>query len=225
MLKIYSIIALALMATACSSTGVKQGTYSCSLDETNPSAACASLSDAYNASKKVNPKATYKAQSAFDPKAQRASGGMQGGPVNYFEGAGAPVPTVGAQEGAPVFKQPKVMRAWVAPYVDADGNLHSGEYSYFSTPGQWNYGTTKQNGAASGIYQPADPSNLGFDANVASPNRKAPATPSSVTTSDRGASNAAARAQANPVIPATPASNPTMPSADNITQPYQRLAN
>jgi type IV conjugative transfer system lipoprotein TraV len=68
--------------------------------------------------------------------------------------------------GRPVFKEPQVHRVWIAPYVDADGNLRSGEYTYFSTPGEWNYGTTTAQGAAgsSTMFAPTKGGNtaLGF---------------------------------------------------------------
>ncbi|KWU17818.1 hypothetical protein AS149_13945 [Burkholderia cenocepacia] len=123
----------------------------------------------------------------------------------------------------PVFKQPKVMRVWVAPYVDADGNLRSGEYAYFATPGEWNYGSLNKPGAASGMFQPTRPGQLGFNP------------------TDKRAGQAS-QGSANPAKPpeAPPAQEfkPTIPAAANgstgtaapatqggITQPYQRLSN
>jgi hypothetical protein len=95
----------------------------------------------------------------------------------------------------------------VAPYVDADGNLRTGEYTYFNTPGKWNYGTTKAPGAASGIFGPGKPNTLGF-----TPTDKKPVTQS---------------APAKPSAPSATPSNGTTSapakSAGNITQPYQKL--
>jgi type IV conjugative transfer system lipoprotein TraV len=72
--------------------------------------------------------------------------------------------------GKPVFQEPQVHRVWIAPYVDANGNLRSGEYTYFNTPGQWNYGTTTAQGsaAASTMFAPVKGGNgtLGFNPNV-----------------------------------------------------------
>src|SRR5690606_17618151 len=84
-----------------------------------------------------------------------------------------------AQQGMPVFQQPKVMRVWLAPYVDADGNLRSGEYTYFATPGAWNYGSLQTPGQASGVYEPSRPDQLGFNPNEVSSKRSArtPAAP------------------------------------------------
>lgn len=67
------------------------------------------------------------------------------------------------EHGQPVFRQPRVYRVWLAPYVDADGNLRSGEYTYFSTPGEWAYGTTREAGSASSAtFGPQRPDQLGF---------------------------------------------------------------
>ena len=70
--------------------------------------------------------------------------------------------------GEPVFKQPKVYRVWIAPYVDADGNLRSGEYTYFSTPGQWAYGSLRTPGSASAgtLFAPSKTTALGFKPDV-----------------------------------------------------------
>lgn len=220
------LLTVSALLSACAGTSTRPGTYACPLNTTDPSAPCASIQDAYAASSKIAPNPGYKVQSVFDPNAkQKADVSVQANGANprgYFANGAQPVPSVG-QEGNPVFRQPKVMRAWVAPYVDADGNLHSGEYSYFSTPGEWNYGTMKKPGAASNVYSPADPSNLGFDANVVDTrqqSRKAAPTPSSVannpaTMNPAGASNAAAKNAANPVVPSI---------NNSVTQPYQRLS-
>jgi hypothetical protein len=72
--------------------------------------------------------------------------------------------------GRPVFNQPTVHRVWIAPYIDADGNLRSGEYTYFNTPGEWNYGTTTTQGSASAstMFAPIKPkdNSLGFTPSV-----------------------------------------------------------
>lgn len=46
-----------------------------------------------------------------------------------------------AKSGDPVFHQPKVFQVWTGAFVDAEGNLHDGHTSWFSTPGRWAYGT------------------------------------------------------------------------------------
>jgi len=67
------------------------------------------------------------------------------------------------QVGMPVFKEPRVYRAWIAPYIDSSGNMHSGQYVYFSTPGEWSYGSLTRSGEASpGLYGPIPPQDSFF---------------------------------------------------------------
>jgi len=135
----------------------------------------------------------------------------------------APAPVVGTshfpapdQNGMPVFEQPKVMRVWIAPYVDADGNLRSGEYAYFSTPGKWNYGGMRKPGAASGIFEPSRPDALGFKANEITPQTTRPSAPPARSSN---AANSAPGQQNSAPASVVPANDP----ASAITQPYQRL--
>lgn len=222
------LLAVSGVISACSSASTRPGSYACPLNTSDPSAPCASIQDAYSASNKVAPNPGYKVQSVFDHNAKQRSDSsataLGTNPKGYFANGAQPVPTVGSQEGNPIFRQPKAMKAWTAPYVDADGKLHSGEYTYFNTPPQWNYGTLKQKGSAGSVYGPADPSNLGFDPSMA-PN----ATQQSAR--QRGnaptpASNAAAKSVATPALPTADAIRGTGSSASDsqITQPYQRLA-
>lgn len=51
------------------------------------------------------------------------------------------------KSGEPVFHQPKVFQVWSSAFVDAEGNLHDGHASWFSTPGRWAYGTVDKPGA------------------------------------------------------------------------------
>jgi len=105
--------------------------------------------------------------------------------------------------GQPLFKEPKVHRVWIAPYVDADGNLRSGEYTYFSTPGEWDYGSLRTNGAASGgtLFAPTKGTQLGF-------------TPATKPT-------AAAPTPPKPETNARPNTQSLLPA---ITQPDQKLS-
>lgn len=50
--------------------------------------------------------------------------------------------------GDPVFDPPRVFQAWLPAFVDADGNLHDGHSSWFSTPGRWSYGSLQNSGLA-----------------------------------------------------------------------------
>lgn len=193
----------ALALSACSSAPRKPD-YECPLDDV-AAAKCASVQDAYVASNRMAPQGLTRLQSVFDPRAQSRPAPESARPV--FAGAASEFPEP-PQSGAPVFQQPQVMRVWVAPYVDADGHLRSGEYTYFSTPGQWNYGEMKKPGAAAAAtFGPAKPGQLGFNP-VLEP-QKAPARPADGT---RSGATAPQQAQ-------QPA------AAGGITQPFQRLTN
>lgn len=213
-MKILAIpLALSAIALAGCSTGPRTPDYQCPLESVQ-AAKCASMQDAYKASRQSS--GQPQRQSVFD-KRNDNMGGENAQP--YFQGQASNYPEPG-QQGMAVFSQPKVMRVWTAPYVDADGNLRSGEYTYFSTPGKWNYGDMKKPGAASGIFEPARPGNLGFNPVVQQP---------------KSAGNGGATTNAAPPKPAEPANNTGgvgQPAAANapadsttsITQPYQRLA-
>lgn len=192
---VFALTAL-LGAAGCSTTSPP---HSCPLEE--GSARCASVEETYDAARRNGTNATAR-QSVFEqaPTDANAAAALA---VPYFQGAGGVVPQPG-QIGAPVFRQPRVMRVWIAPYVDADGNLRSGEYTYFSTPGEWSYGSTRAPGQAAGAFGPVKPDALGFNPVVA------PKTPA-----------------ARPAAPPTPSSSSSTPpeQVQNITQPYQRLTN
>lgn len=195
------LAALALAATGCSTPA-----YRCPLKgEPEPGTTCRSAEDAYKASLRAK-KTAGQTYSVFDSKAPAEKQAEQ--PFFHGQTTNYPAPP-GA--GAPVFNQPRVFQPWLAPYVDAEGNLRSGEYGYFSTPGRWNYGSLKKAGQASAIFEPARPSDLGFTPAVkpkaasAAPPRPADAP-------------AAAAPAAQPTATAT-RSAPT----NNITQPYKRL--
>lgn len=60
--------------------------------------------------------------------------------------------------GTPAFEQPKVFQAWASSFVDANGNLHDGHHSWFTTPGRWAYGNVNQGAAgADNILRPGNP--------------------------------------------------------------------
>lgn len=210
----------ALVLSACSSSP-RIPEYECPLD-TVAAAKCASVDQAYKASRSMSKEdGVTRVQSVFDKRVQTSAPDaqpfFQGQPSNY------PEPS---QNGMPVFQQPKVMRVWVAPYVDADGNLRSGEYTYFSTPGQWSYGDMRKPGAASGIFEPSRPGNLGF---TATQKEKAPAVSSESRTPPKPAEPAANASQGATPVPSGAQSAPrqltTGDPAAAITQPYQRLSN
>lgn len=211
MKSLFIAITAAGLLSACA-TSMQSPGYDCPLDEA-AGATCASLEDAYRASKSMtrDPGAS-RVQSVFDRRVQAGhveAGAVIGQPSNYPEPG---------EQGMPVFQQPKVMRVWVAPYVDADGNLRSGEYTYFSTPGRWNYGTLNKSGAAAGMFEPGRPENLGF--NPVTATKKAPVSTSKPSAPPE-AQQAAQAAQAQQKAANAPATDAT----GSITQPYQRLGN
>ena len=94
----------------------------------------------------------------------------------------------GPQASAPVYQPPRPWRVWLAPWVDTTGDLHSGEYVWFVTPGKWYYGGKtwslsplggRDNGSGSfaGL-GPTMPSALGF---IPSLSRSAPGVLPSIT--------------------------------------------
>lgn len=63
-----------------------------------------------------------------------------------------------SKSGEPVFHQPKVYQVWTGAFVDAEGNLHDGHTSWFSTPGRWAYGSVdRPSEAGSNTLRPAFP--------------------------------------------------------------------
>lgn len=199
-----SMIALALaslaVASGCSSLSVPP--HACALSESR--ARCASVEETYAVTQgsAAQASATVHRQSVFGAApagTDTASAGAAPQPF-FAEAVSAPAP---GQVGAPVFQQPRVMRVWVAPYVDADGNLRSGEYTYFSTPGQWNYGSTRRTGQAAGAFGPLRPDALGFT----------PVVPAKTPGGAPPKPEAAAPAGSAPE------------QVQSITQPYQRLTN
>lgn len=198
--------------------------YRCPIDGSKPDdgARCSSVSQAYKAGVR-NPGAEY---SVFDERSPGATAPVPGA-AGFALGRANPLAT--AEQGAPVFQQPRVLRPYLAPYVDAQGNLRSGEYGYFSTPGSWNYGTSRKAGQASDLFAPARPDNLGFTPSAA-PAAARPAAPpvtgAPATSGATGASSAQSPAGASSAGGGAPgAVAPAAPArVDGITQPYQRLA-
>lgn len=61
--------------------------------------------------------------------------------------------------GQPVFIQPKQFQVWTGAYQDAEGNLHDGHHSWFTTPGRWSRGTVSTPGdVGKHLLAPAQPS-------------------------------------------------------------------
>jgi len=185
--------------------------YRCPIDGTGNPEECASTERAYKAAVASRTGSDQAQSTSVFQSPARAPGQKSGEAAAepYFTGQATNYPAPPGT-GAPVFQQPKVFQPWLAPYVDADGNLRSGEYGYFSTPGRWNYGTLRKPGAASGILEPARPSDLGF-----APVGPGVAANKGSTTRLTAPSEPAGQPQV------APAQQPAPKAA--ITQPYQRL--
>lgn len=96
------------------------------------------------------------------------------GQVPTSQGRGQRVfsPGPGAGLAGPIYRPAQPRRLWVAPWTDANGVVHSGEYLYFLRPGNWNYGPLREKGSASGVMGPVAPSDLGFDPAAQSSKKK-----------------------------------------------------
>lgn len=180
--RVLIVVAAVLTLSACASNKP----YSCQLNGTG---SCANMQEIYNAARKA-PRNVHR-EHVFETHGNGTAAPM---PM-YHNGKAHMEP---GDRGQPVFKQPRVYRVWLAPYVDADGNLRSGEYAYFSTPGEWAYGTTRESGVASGAtFGPSRPGDLGFNPVEVPSKTSAPPKPNAPT--------------------------PASTTRDGITQPMQTL--
>lgn len=184
-------VARALLMTglvALSGCSMIEPAHRCPLDNTD-AGACASMPDSYKASLRAQ---GHERESVFEAK--DAAPGQR--PDKF---ASFPAP---ALTGMPVYQQGKVYRVWRAPWVDANGVLHAGEYVYFATPGQWNYGTLRKAGDASDLMGPVKPGALGFNP-VVTPAKSTASQPQS----QPGSGTQASRTE----------------SVEGVTQPYKKL--
>ena len=166
------LTSLPVLLIGCASTPP----HTCQMGVYNPD--CHTMDQVYETARHSPAKATTVAQIMSPDPAHPVKPAKPPAPVGNHGGAYAEPGEV----GQPVFQQPRVMRVWIAPYVDADGNLRSGEYTYFNTPGAWNYGSTRTpgTGSASTLFAPLKPGTagtLGFTPKVASPSQPAPPKP------------------------------------------------
>ena len=224
-----------VLLTGCAYKTKRVPDYSCPLTGVG-AGNCASMQDAYQASKKVAPGKTAKVQSVFDTRAQTSTGTNAGRPGDTA------MPVVGAQlsnlaspsNGSPVYVQPKAMRVWLAPYKDSGGNLRSGEYAFFATEGRWAYGSLNEAGNGGHVsFQPSRPK--APDAPVIRPAEKAvtqrttavnadqaaPTAPAEVSSAALGVFNAGGQQQPQRGGSGPVTLQPTVSSG--ITQPYDRI--
>ncbi len=161
------LVAIPLVLGGCASEPVDH----CRLGKHEPG--CYSMEQVYNKAVHTPGNVTSIQEIMRKNPAQPAPPPALPAPVGYNSGYADP-----GVVGEPVFRQPRVYRVWIAPYVDADGNLRSGEYAYFSTPGQWSYGSLRTPGSASAgtMFAPAKSNVLGFRPNLSS-GPKAPPIP------------------------------------------------
>ena len=107
-------------------------------------------------------KDTYAAARAGEGNVDNVLGNHQGDASGKDNAGRLDLPSGRHNLAGPVYQQAKPFRLWVAPWTDANGLVHSGEYLYFTTPGRWNYGPLDMPGSAAGLLGPAMPDDLGF---------------------------------------------------------------
>lgn len=145
-----TLSALVLLAPAIGATGCMSPKHKCPLGEGGYY--CASMRETYEAAR----------AGGGDAENVLAAPGM--GAEGNAPGAGRlDIPSGRHHLAGPVYIPAKPFRLWVAPWTDANGLVHSGEYLYFATPARWSYGPLALPGAASGVMGPAAPENLGFN--------------------------------------------------------------
>lgn len=160
----YNRLRAMALAIAISSLGACTSvSYRCPLDPNDDSdspTACAGMHDALAGAKKGAGSRTsvlMDAEGRLIP--QEIAANKPRSPLTGAAAAeGAPEPYRN-QSGDPVFQPPRVFQAWVPAFVDAEGQLHDGHHTWFSTPGRWSYGTTRAEGPASAadLMRPAMP--------------------------------------------------------------------
>lgn len=211
--KVFAFTAIALALSACSTPG-----YRCPVGgENRANGECASVEKTYETAKAAE-RAGAKGLTVFDPKVAAEIEKSKNVPV--LPGAASAYPETPVN-GMPVFEQPRVYRVWIPPYVDAEGNLRSGEYSYFSTPGRWNYGTMKKEGAGSSVMEPTKPNSLGFTPEVVERKNQQRGTRSSVRQGT--AKDTVSEEQTQPTQAQQQGQPSQSSNVNGITQPYQRL--
>lgn len=159
-IRLLALAAAVASLSACTSVG-----YRCPLDPTDDPdspTACAGMHDALQGAKHTSNSGSrtsvlLDAEGRQIPSAMRTNkprSPLAGSVVD--EGAPEPYRT---KAGDPIFEPPKVFQTWVRSFVDAEGNLHEGHHTWFSTPGRWRYGDLRAAGEVGGdLMRPALPS-------------------------------------------------------------------
>ena len=104
--------------------------------------------------------------------AAKTQGEAEGGDGREAAAPRHPAPVVEPGGEVPVYEPPRPWRAWLAPWVDDQGGLHSGQYVWFTTPGAWVYlgrrwplpfVPSAGGGAPGEALEPVAPDDLGFE--------------------------------------------------------------
>lgn len=153
-------------------SGCASDSTSCALNNTE--GYCASVGETYKASKAHAGSKENVFGNGSHRRFKKGGGGQRGGarPTRQKAGGGVYEPGPGAGLSGPIYRPAQPRRLWVAPWTDANGVVHSGEYLYFLRPGNWRYGPLRAQGSASGVMGPVAPSDLGFKPGQQSTTRK-----------------------------------------------------
>lgn len=144
--RFFAVSALVAVMSGCASSP----RHSCAL--TNEEGYCANMEETYSAAVQGN----------GSHENVLAGGGKSVSPRSVSgEAVFTGYPQAEAR-GMPVYTPPKPHRLWIAPWAEANGVLHGGEYVYYTTPGYWNYGTLGAPGEGSTVLGPVRPQDLGF---------------------------------------------------------------
>lgn len=202
---------LALLTAACAGTQP----YRCPMDGTGDPAACASMQDAYKGALS-NGAFTGDHLSVVGTAGKPAEEASARVKYEQYQAMGWAQP---ADKGTPIYQEARKYRMWTAPWTDANGILHAGEYVYFTTPGGWNYGSLKDPGKGAGILGPIMPEQYGF--NPVEQKRRA----TRQQQSNPALNNLTQGAAQNPGAAQTGAPERPTSTVGGITQPYERLTN
>lgn len=203
--------------------------HACPLNADGSAGVCSSMGDTYRAaraaaavkntghSESVLPFGQVTRPSRTSDSSAEGAGWAPPANQEAFQGFAQP-----KESGSPVYTPPRVHRAWVAPWTDADGRLHGGEYTYFTTAGGWNYGSLRSPGqAGSAMMGPLRPGQVGFKIDPVNKNKSAEQT----STAQPRQSQQAPLAPKAPGVqaPDKRAYTQGQRAAQGVTQPYSQF--